>query len=124
MRIGIIGTEENLWVMILNFIVQRITDNKIQSVSNSAITERQTELNSRPKKLSSMNSVDWQTSQDKADTERQAYNFNHIFHFIETRWEEVRIKFIKEQIGPILLVIGTKNWTKATTLSINQCMVF
>ena len=44
--------------MILNFIVQRITDNKIQSVSNSAITERQTELNSRPKKLSSMNSVD------------------------------------------------------------------
>ena len=124
MRIVIIGTEENLWVMILNFIVQRITDNKIQSVSNSAITERQTELNSRPKKLSSMNSVDWQTSQDKADTERQAYNFNHIFHFIETRWEEVRIKFIKEQIGPILLVIGTKNWTKATTLSINQCMVF
>lgn len=110
--------------MILNFIVQRITDNKIQSVSNSAITERQTELNSRPKKLSSMNSVDWQTSQDKADTERQAYNFNHIFHFIETRWEEVRIKFIKERIGPILLVIGTKNWTKATTLSINQCMMF
>ena len=124
MRIGIIGIEENLWVMILNFIVQRITDNKIQSVSNSAITERQTELNSRPKKLSSMNSVDWQTSQDKADTERQAYNFNHIFHFIETRWEEARIKFIKELIGLILLVIGTKNWTKATTLSINQCMMF